>query len=78
MCRYVSVCSVYDVSCGVVSFVCFCLSLCVWMLVFEMKCLANVFVSYCVVMCDGGWSVYVCCFVCDLLLAVLVGFECCL
>ena len=72
-------CSVYDVPCGVVSCVCFCLSLCVWLFVFEMKCLANVFVSYCVVMCDGGWSVYVCCcFVCDLLLAVLVGFQCCL
>ena len=46
------VCFVYDVSCGVVWCFCFCLSLCVWLLVIEIKCLAAVFVSYCVMMCD--------------------------
>ena len=56
--RYVFVCSGDDVSCGVVSYVCCCLSLCVWLFVFELKCVAAVFVSYCVVMCGVVWSVY--------------------
>ena len=57
-------CFVYDVPGGVVWFVCFCLSLCVWLLVFEMKCVAAVFVSYSVMMCDVGWSVCLCVFLC--------------
>ena len=55
---------VSDVPCGVVWFVCCCVSLCVWLLVFEMKCLAAVFASYCAMMCDAVWSV--CVFVSDL------------
>ena len=55
-------CSAYDVSCGVVKCVCICLS-CVWLVVFEMRCLAAVSVSYYVVMCDVVWSVYFCFFV---------------
>ena len=35
------------------------LSLCVWLFVFGMKCLAAVLVSCCVMMCDVVWSVYV-------------------
>ena len=67
-------CSAYDVSCGAVKFVCFCLYLCVWLVVFEMRCLAAVIVSYCVVMCDVVWSVYFC----FLLLEFSIVFECCL
>ena len=74
VCRHVVVCFVYDVPWGVVWFVCVCLSLCVWLFVFEMKCLAAVFVNYCVAMRGVVWSVYsflffVFRFVCDLLLA---------
>ena len=70
VCWYVFVCFVYDASCGVVWFACVCLSLCAWLLVLETECLAAVSVSYCVVMCDVAWSVYLFfCFVCDLLLA---------
>ena len=48
----------------------FCLSLCAWLFAFDVKCLAAVFVSYCVMMCGVVWSVYLCfCFVCDVLLA---------
>ena len=43
---------VYDVPCGVVWFVCDCLSLCVWLYVFDMKCLAAAFVNYCGIICD--------------------------
>ena len=66
VCCYLIVCFVYDVLCGVVWFVCVCLSLCVWLFVLGMKCLAAVFVSYCVTMSDDAWSVYLCffCFVC--------------
>ena len=64
VCWYVFVCCVYDVSCGVVWCVRFCLSLCVWLLVFEIECLAAVFVSYCVMMCDVAWSVCLCCLYC--------------
>ena len=46
---------VYDVPCGVVWFVCCCLSLCVWMFVWGMKCLAAVFVCSCVMMCGVVW-----------------------
>ena len=63
VCRYVFVCSVYDASCGAVSFVCF-VCLCVFRcLLFAVRCVAAVCVRYCVVMCDVVCSVYVC-FVC--------------
>ena len=44
--------------------VCFCLSLSVWLLVFELRCLAAVLVSYCVVMRDAVWSAYLCVLFC--------------
>ena len=40
--RNVFVCFVYDVSGGVVSRVRVCLLLCVWLFVFEIKCVADV------------------------------------
>ena len=57
------VCFVYVVPCGVVSCVCLCLSLCVWLFAVDMKCLAAVFVSFCAMMCDGVWPVCLCLFV---------------
>ena len=77
--RYVFVCSLYDVSCGGVLFVCLLFVFVYLVVCFEIKCVAAVFVSYVVVMCGVVWSVYLCfCFVCDLLSALFVVFECCL
>ena len=72
VCVYVFVCFVYDVSCGVVWFVCFCLSLCIWLFGFDMKCLAAGLLNYCAMMCDVVWSVSLFFCVCDLLLALLL------
>ena len=48
----------------------FCLSLCIWLFVFDIKCLAAVLLNYCAMMCDVVWSVNLIS-VCDLLLALL-------
>ena len=73
-------CFVYDVPGGVVWFVCFCLSLCVWLLVFEMKCLAAAFVNYCVMICDVVWSVYLRVLFCVWFVVgvCLIVLDCCL
>ena len=60
--------------------VCLFLPLCVLIVCLLKMCLVAVFVSYCVVMCDvvGSVSLCLCAVVCDLLLSVLIVFECCL
>ena len=49
-------------------FVCRCVCCC---LASDIKCLAAVLLNCCAMMCGVVWSVYLCFFVCDVLLALL-------